>query len=113
MRGSEVLIPITLFLAIAFVVFYYLRYRFQERQAIIEKGLSGEDLKILLGSRPRRETDGSASAKYGILAICLGLAILIGNQFSEETVWGLVFLFPGIGLLVYHRFFMRKQAVDQ
>jgi hypothetical protein len=108
--GNEIFIPITLFAGIAFILYYFMRYRFQERQSIIEKGLSGDDLKVLLGSKPKRESNGSASAKYGILAICVGLAILIGTQFDEETVWGLIFLLPGIGLLVYYRFFQKTRS---
>jgi len=107
---SEVFIPIVLFIGITIILMYFLRYRYQERQSIIEKGMSGEDLKIFLGSRPKRESDGSAPAKYGILAICIGLAILIGTQFDEETVWGLIFLLPGIGLLIYYRFFTKNQG---
>lgn len=107
--GTEVFIPITLFAAIAFIIFYYLRYRYLERQSIIEKGLSGEDLKNMLGKPPRRESNGTNMAKWGIIAIAIGLAILIGTQFEEEVTFGLIFLFPGIGLLIFYQFFAKPK----
>lgn len=109
MDVGEILIPITLFLVIGIIVFYFFRYRFLERQSIIEKGLGGEELKTMLGRRERSESDGTNMAKWGIIAIAIGLAILIGTQFEDEVTFGLVFLLPGIGLLIFYQFFSKNK----
>jgi len=80
MQAGEVIIPVTLFFVIGIIVFYFFRYRFLERQSIIEKGLGGEELKAMLGRRERRQSDGTNLAKWGIIAIAIGLAILIGSN---------------------------------
>ena len=108
---EEFLIPIVLFISIAFVLYYYFRFRYLERQALIEKGLTADDVKDLLKKTSKRSTiDGTAMAKWGIILIAIGLAILIGNQFSDEVMLALIFIFPGIGMLFYYYFIQKKIA---
>lgn len=108
----DMFIPITIFISIAFVLFFYLRYRFMERQALIEKGMGGEDLKNYLSKHQKGEIHGTNVAKWGILAISIGLAILIGRYFEDAVLVGLIFLFPGIGLLIYYQFFIKNKLTQ-
>lgn len=107
---GEVFIPITLFSATAFVLFFFFRYRYLERQAIIEKGISGEELKEMFKKHPKQKTKNDANlAKWGIILIAIGLAILIGTQFSDEVMLALIFIFPGIGLLLFYKFILKNE----
>jgi uncharacterized membrane protein len=106
---EEILIPIVMFASIAFVLYYYFKYRYLERQAIIEKGISAENVKDVLKKSPKQKTTNEANlAKWGIILIAIGLAILIGTQFSDEVMLGLIFIFPGVGLLIYYSFIVKK-----
>ena len=106
---EEILIPIVMFASIAFVLYYYFKYRYLERQAIIEKGINTEDAKEVLKKSPKQKVTNEANlAKWGIILIAVGLAILIGTQFSDEVMLALIFIFPGIGLLLYYTFILKK-----
>ncbi len=106
---EEILIPIVFFASVSFVLYYYFRYRYLERQTIIEKGMTADELKDLLKKHPKERTgNGINTAKWGILLIAVGLAILIGTQFSDEVMLALIFMFPGIGLLLYYNFIYKK-----
>lgn len=106
---EEILIPIAFFASVSFILYYYFRYRYLERQTILEKGMTADELKDLLKKHPReRIGNGTSTAKWGILLIAVGLAILIGTQFSDEVMLALIFIFPGIGLLLYYNFIYKK-----
>ena len=111
--GIEVLIPITMFSLVGVITFYWLKTRHELRMSIIEKGTRGDELKYLLGSF-KRMSNKYSPAKWGILLISVGLAIIIGiilqtyGDFEEGIIFGLIFLFPGLGLLVYYQLFGKK-----
>ncbi len=104
-----ILVPITFFITTGFIIYYVLRTRNMERMKIIEQGVSGDDLKNLLGQTEKKPGDPITMAKWGIILISVGLAILIGafvdSHIQEEITISLIFLFPGIGLLIYYRLF--------
>ena len=102
---EEILIPIAFFASVAFILYYFFRYRYLERQAIIEKGMTADELKDVFKKHPKQKISNEANmAKWGIILITIGLAILIGTQFSDEVMLALIFLFPGVGLLLYYKF---------
>lgn len=111
-----VFIPIIFISLAAAVTMQYLKTRHKERMSLIEKGVSGEDLKYLLNLERQRKPRPVRSAMWGILLICVGLAILIGNlvspEYQEEFTISFIFLFPGIGLLLYYRFFSSHESGD-
>ena len=85
-----------------------------ERQALIDKGLNAEDVKDLFKTLPNQNISNEAGmAKWGIILIAIGLAILMGTQFTDEVMLGLIFLFPGIGLLFYYYFIAKKFTVSE
>jgi hypothetical protein len=107
---EEIIIPIVVFGSIAFILYYYFRFRYLERQAIIEKGLTAEEIKDLYKKPHRFKTTNETNmAKWGIILIAIGLAILVGTQFSDEVMLSLIFILPGLGLLIYYKFIFKKE----
>lgn len=104
-----IMIPITLFIVTGIVIYYLIKTRHQERMAIIERGAEGEALQYLSGKQKDKTADPSRWVKWGFILIAIGLAILIGNQFDEEVTFGLIFMLPGIGLLLYYAMFGKKE----
>lgn len=112
MDSLEVLIPIVFFLALGSVAIIYLTTKHRERMMMIEKGMTSEDIKALTAREMRR--DPLTSLKWGILAMFVGMAILLGNylhvQFhvDEGVMVGLVCLFAGLGLLIFYSIASKK-----
>ena len=115
MNGGEFLIPITFFAAIAAVLYHFIKSRHTERMAIIEKGLSEEQLKYLLRHKRGFLMNGW-SLKLGAFLIGIGLAVIIGSfvpsYMQDEITVGLIFMFPGIGLLLVYKF-AEKEAENE
>ena len=112
MRSDDVIVPIFLFCAIAAPFIIYLINRHRERMAILEKGVSGEEIRAIYAKDFRR--DPLVSLKWGLLLILGGLAILVGRflhdrYFVEEGVMvGLVPLFVGVGLILFYSIASKK-----
>jgi len=108
-----VFIPIAFFIALAIVIWKWISERSRERMTIIEKGVSGDDLKHLLGKIQTEEPRIQSVVKWAFIAIGIGLAILLGivvdPSVQEETVAGLIFVLPGLGLLLYYFIFRNKK----
>lgn len=108
---EEILIPITFFIAVAIVLFNFLKSRHSERMAIIDKGLNEEQLSYLLRTKKAPSTN-EWSLKLGAILIGVGLAVLLGTMapydVKEAVITGLIFLFPGIGLLLVYMFSGKK-----
>lgn len=108
---EEILIPITLFIAIAVVLYHFLKSRHAERMSIIEKGLNEEQLSYLLRTK-KSPSSSEWSLKLGAILIGVGLAVLIGTMapydIQDAVITGLIFLFPGIGLLLVYIFDNKK-----
>ena len=109
-----VFIPIIMLVAAAIVAIYYIVSKSNERKMLIEKGLSGEDLKEFLGKKEATRNPSSI-AKWAIILIGVGLALLIGSSsfigyaVREQVTFGMVLLFPGVGLLIYYLFIAKKE----
>jgi len=102
---EEILIPITLFVAVGVILYHFIKTRHSERMAIIEKGVNDEQMAYLLRTR-KREGNNLLTLKIGAVLIGVGLAILGGAfvdpSIQDETIAGLIFLLPGIGLLLVY-----------
>lgn len=100
-----VLIVMTVFFSIGFIIVFFIYTRNRERTSIIEKGMSGEDLKSFL-SPPKRRSNYPQLAKWAIAALGIGIALIIGafldREIQEMVTFGLVFLLPGLGWLILH-----------
>jgi hypothetical protein len=113
MSGPEILIPITFFATIGGIWGYTLHSRHRERMTIIEKGLKPEDMKALY-ERGLSRTNPLSSLKWGIVFICIGVAVLLGmwlhiNFNVEEGVYpALISLMGGLGLISFYAIASRK-----
>jgi hypothetical protein len=81
------------------------------RNRLIEKGLVDEKVKFLYngGSRARALNN----LKWGMVLIGIGVAALAGSlapdHFDEAGVLGLMFIFGGVGFLVYYILLARHE----
>jgi len=105
---EEILIPITMFAAIAIVLYQFIKSRHSERMTIIEKGLNEEQLSYLLKSKKGMASNTNWSLKLGAVLVGVGLAVIIGAivpyDLQEEITTGLIFMLPGVGLLLVYKY---------
>ncbi len=112
MNGPEVLIPIIGVIATAVVFISYFTSRNRERMAMIEKGLTSEEIKAMYARDVKR--DPLQSLKWGLLFLLAGIAIMLGNFLHDYygvdggVVFGMVILFAGIGLVAFYAIAAKK-----
>lgn len=94
------LIPIAFFFAVAAIVKFVSDNR--TRRLLIEKGIMDEKVKYLY----KDSVQPLSSIKWGLVLVGIGLALLIGQVFrydiTKEATIGLMFLFAGIGFVIYY-----------
>lgn len=82
MQGPEVLIPLTIFGGSALVAYKYFDGRHKERMAMIEKGVSANELKTASGSGFLRMHPLS-NLKWGLVFLFVGAGILFANMITQ------------------------------
>lgn len=96
------LVPLTFFIIVAVIIKILSDNRI--RRLAIEKGMVNEDIKFLYYDR--FEGKVPSSLKWGFVLIGIGLALFVGQivpyGMTEEITIGGMFLFAGIGLVVYY-----------
>jgi hypothetical protein len=103
----EVLIPIVLFIATASVIVVNIAARHKERLAMIEKGLSGDEIKAMYARESKWHP--LSGLKWGLLFAFTGAALIYGNlmqpegDVNEGFVVGLVVLSAGVALMIYYK----------
>jgi len=74
------------------------------RKRLIDKGMVDEKIKFLYDGSPRAKA--LSNLKWGIVLIGIGVAAVLGrigpDYFTREGALGLMFIFAGIGFLVYY-----------
>ena len=117
--NEEILIPISLFGGIAVILWKYFDARHRERMTIIEKGLISEDLKHLYSGFGWK-TNPYSALKYGMLAAFIGMGILASAliapafpHYEEQVTIGIVFLFGGIGLILFYQIVRKKMEEEK
>jgi hypothetical protein len=114
MHATEVIIPIVFFISIAAVWGGIILTRHKERMTIIDKGMDPADLKALY-ERSGRAANPLSSLKWGILFVCIGLAVLIGiwlrDQFffNDGVIPGLMAVLGGAGLVLFYFIASKKK----
>lgn len=103
MVGFWEMAPLIIFFGVvAFIVKIILEH--QTRKRLIEKGMLDENVKYLYADKP--ETQTLSSLKWGMILIGVGLAFFIGQlvppDLEEEITIGGMFLFGGLGLILYY-----------
>jgi hypothetical protein len=107
MDGPEILIPLVLFLTIGAILGSIVLTRHKERMSMIEKGLKAEDIKSLY-ARQAFAVNPLSSLKWGIVLVCVGVAILTGMwlhntlMFDEGVFPGVIATGGGIGLVLFY-----------
>jgi len=93
-----VFIPIVMFLAIGIIIVTFIYFRSKERQMLIDKGLSTEDIKLFF----EQKRDPYVLLKIGIISIFFGLGLGLGMLSGNEEVWlpMSIFIFTGGGFVV-------------
>ncbi len=84
------------------------------RTRLIDKGLVDEKVKFLYD-------DGLGKAmsnlKWGLVLVGIGLAALLGQIFDyyiePESIIGLMFIFAGLGFLIYYAFASKQIRQEQ
>ena len=88
-------IIITLVVGAVFIIYFYLKSK--EKQMLIEKGLSAEEIKKFF----EEKRDGLWLMKIGIISIFFGLGLGFGMMLQDTTnkdYWVPLFLFVGTGI---------------
>jgi hypothetical protein len=96
-----VFIPIVMFLIIGLIWVTSIYYKSRERQMLIEKGLSAEDMKKFF----EQKRDPFWLMKVGIICIFFGIGLGIGLMSGAEETREVVtptsiFIFTGIGFVL-------------
>ena len=108
-----VFIPIIFLLGFIYLAYTYINHQARERMTLLEKAQNSEDLKLLFKKKEASEPSANRNAKWGIILISLGLAIVTGTllepYYHEGIIFACIFLFPGIGLMIYYYLFRDKQ----
>lgn len=83
------------------------------RRLLIDRGKLDESTKYLYASKI--ENEPLSAFKWGLVLIGIGVALFLGelfpSTFSEEGMVGLMFLFAGIGFLIYY--YMAKRQLRE
>ena len=112
MQPHEVAIPIIFFLTIGAVILTWVVNRHRERMAMVEKGMTSDDIKALYNKSVQR--DPLNSLKWGILFVLGGVAVMFGTFLVERfdvqppVVIGMVCLFVGVGLVLFYSIASKK-----
>jgi hypothetical protein len=99
--------------ATAYIVRIILDHRIRRR--LIDSGQIDEKVKYLYFQEQKPVAQPLSSVRWGLVLIALGLAVLLGQQFSEEVreemTLSMMFLLAGIAFLVYY--FLARREVDR
>jgi MFS-type transporter involved in bile tolerance (Atg22 family) len=96
-----VFIPIVMFLIIGLIWVTAIYYKSRERQMLIEKGLSAEEMKKFF----EQKGDPFWLLKVGIICIFFGIGLGIGLMWGSEETREVVtptsiFIFTGLGFVI-------------
>jgi hypothetical protein len=114
---SDVLIPISMFAAIAVVLWKYFDTKHKTRMAVIERGLVDENLKYLFGSFSARPNRFSV-LKWGLAALLIGAALLLtiplqqyswATRHEGELITGMIFLGGGLAFVIYYGIVAKRE----
>lgn len=107
------MIPIVLFLVTGIILVSIFYYRFKERQSLIEKDYTAEDLAKLFNEPEKEKRRGmNPMIPVGIISIFFGLGIGLGIYLEQQThgdyfIPLFLFTFTGVG------FVLAGKLVDQ
>ena len=106
MPGEVVVFFAVFFTFLGAIIIIGISTKHRERMTMMEKGMSGDDIKALYTRELKR--DPLASLKWGLLLVLAGVAVLLTNYLhtqygmEEGAGIGIVLLFVGIGLVIFY-----------
>ena len=110
MNVWEALPPIIIFAVFALAFRWYLDYRM--KQKLIEKGLIGEQAKML--ERDYLSRFPMSSLKWGMILTFVGIAVIVVQSLprytEDEVIFGIIVLAAGVALLLYYFIADRLQS---
>lgn len=119
---AEAFVPIIAIIATfgipGVIILWYLYSRHRERMRLIEKGLTPEEVKSYF-TETKKPKNPYAALKWGILFLFVGLGIFISNilynvyDLDEGVGVGIVFIFGGMGLVMYYIIISSKTKKDE
>ncbi|MGE5458303.1 MAG: DUF6249 domain-containing protein [Methanococcaceae archaeon] len=92
-----VFVPIVMFLVIGLVLVTFFYLRSKEKQMLIEKGLTSDEIKSFYD----KKSDPFIMLKLGVVALFFGLGLGIGMAMEDATgkeYWVPLFIFSSTGL---------------
>ena len=106
--------PQIIIVPVVFLTFYSMLkifFEYRLKRSLVEKGLVKEG-QLLVAAAPGFQP--LVSVKWGLVLIGIGLAVLLGQLFpreiSETAMMGMIFLFAGVGFLVFYAMAKRHEA---
>jgi uncharacterized membrane protein len=110
-----VFIPIIFFIVTGLVMVTFFYFRSREKQMLIEKGLSSEEIKTFYD----KKKDPFALLKIGIICVFFGIGLGFGIMLQENTnqefwVPFLLFVSTGIGFVlanIFGRSLLKKENI--
>jgi|ERR1035437_154208 uncharacterized membrane protein len=110
-----VFVPIILFVVTGLVIVTFFYFRSKEKQMLIEKGLSSEEIKTFYD----RKKHPFILMEIGIISIFFGIGLGIGIMLQENTnqqfwVPFLLFVSTGLGFVlanVFGRSMLKKESL--
>ena len=111
-----VFIPIIFFIVTGLVLVTFFYFRSKEKQMLIEKGLSSEEIKTFYD----KKKDPFVLMKLGIISVFFGIGLGIGLMLQENTrqdfwVPFLLFVSTGLGLVlasIFGRSMLKKENLQ-
>lgn len=99
---TEVFVVGIIFFSVVAIVKIVAEANFRKR--LLEKDLAKDGWRQMYGTSAKMQS--MSSLKWGMVMVGLGAALLIGQLFprliDDQVTFGLMFLFAGIGFLIYY-----------
>ena len=103
MNGGEFLIPIVLFLVTGAIFVSWIYYRSKEKQMMIEKGMSYEQMLEFLKTKRNPYTVLKMGIVIAISGVGIGIGSYIGENYNHEGMGGIaalfIIVFIGLGFI--------------
>ena len=110
---EDVIAPIAVFGGFYFIIKLCLDYSM--RRKLINKGMVDERVKYLFEDYAK--VGAMANIKWGMVLLGIGLALIFGQfapyTLGDEGMFGLMFIFAGLGFLIYYFYASKKLKESQ
>ncbi len=106
---EELLVPITLFVAIAVILWKFLENSHQQKMTMIERGMTPGSLR-----QERRVRDPLSALKWGLIGTFVGSGLLGGLvltdlfNLDDGVIPAMALIMGGIALIIYYTIAIKK-----